>query len=40
MHAREAVSSSRLRQAKVLALFEYLGAWKLVECERLKHRGW
>lgn len=40
MHSREVVSSSRLRQAKVLTLLEYLGAWKIVEYERLKRGGW
>ncbi|MCJ1386645.1 hypothetical protein MMC17_009771 [Xylographa soralifera] len=39
-HMRDGISSARLRQAKVLALFEYLGAWKIVEHERLKRTGW
>lgn len=39
LHAREHLSSTRCQQAKLLTLFEYLGAWKLVEFERAK-RGW
>ena len=40
LHTRDGISTARLRQAKILALFEYLGAWKIVEHERLKRSGW
>lgn len=33
------ISSSRVRQAKLFALWEFLGCWKLVEHERLRRGG-
>lgn len=34
------ISSSRVRQAKLHALWEFLGCWKLVEHERLRRGGY
>ncbi|MCJ1473795.1 hypothetical protein MMC13_002446 [Lambiella insularis] len=36
LYARDGVSSTKLRTLRVMALFEYLGAWKIVEYEKLR----
>lgn len=33
----EALTSSRMRQAKLQILYEYIGAMRIVEYERMKH---
>lgn len=36
MNSRDSLSSSRVRQGKLYILLEFLGAYKLVEHEKLK----
>ena len=35
-YTRESISSTRVRQGKLYVLLEYLGAYKLLEHEKLK----